>query len=190
MADNIIENQTFEGTDFTRNQLPEGVYEDCEFLSCDFSECNLSERVFIGCVFEQCNLGLASLKNTTLQEAVFRNCKMTGTHFEQCNQMLLSFRFERCLLQLSSFHGLKIPSTLFNECNMQEVDFTGADLTGSVFRKSDLYHAIFDNTILEKTDLRTAENFIIDPETNYIHNARVSPEGLPGLLSKYELKIE
>jgi hypothetical protein len=53
-----------------------------------------------------------------------------------------------------------------------------------------MYKAVFDNTILEDADLRTAENYSIDPENNYIRKAKVASEALPGLLEKYDLEIE
>ncbi len=49
---------------------------------------------------------------------------------------------------------------------------------------------LFENTILDKTDFRTAYNFSIDPSINRMKKARFSVSGLPGLLSKYDIEIE
>ncbi|OQA01530.1 MAG: hypothetical protein BWY70_00347 [Bacteroidetes bacterium ADurb.Bin408] len=45
-------------------------------------------------------------------------------------------------------------------------------------------------TNLEKADLRTAFNYIIDPELNHIKKARFSLRGISGLLAKYNIDIE
>ena len=50
--------------------------------------------------------------------------------------------------------------------------------------------AIFENTILEKADFRTAYNYAIDPEINKIKRARFSSFGVAGLLQKYDIDIE
>lgn len=73
---------------------------------------------------------------------------------------------------------------------MQETDFAEADLTNVVFDNCNLAQAIFDHTILEKADFRTAYNYSIDPETNRIKKARFSIWGVSGLLDKYHIEIE
>jgi uncharacterized protein YjbI with pentapeptide repeats len=73
---------------------------------------------------------------------------------------------------------------------LQQVDFTEADLSGADFADCDLLQATFDNTILEKADLRTAVNFSIDPERNKLKKAKFTTAGLAGLLDKYNLLID
>jgi hypothetical protein len=58
-----------------------------------------------------------------------------------------------------------------------------------VFENCNLEQTIFNNTILEKTDFRTAYNFSIDPEMNKIRKTRFSSVGLSGLLDKYDIEI-
>jgi uncharacterized protein YjbI with pentapeptide repeats len=79
--------------------------------------------------------------------------------------------------------------TIFIDCSIQEADFTDADLTGSLLQNCNLYKAKFENTNLEKADLRSAYNFAIDPELNRIKKAKFSVDGLHGLLGKYDLVI-
>jgi hypothetical protein len=50
--------------------------------------------------------------------------------------------------------------------------------------------AIFHGTTLEKADLRTALNYAIDPENNWIRKAKFSLPAVTGLLSKYEIEID
>lgn len=190
MPDPIIENLQFEGNNFQQSELEKGVYEECRFISCNFSESNLKKYVFIDCIFEKCNLSNSILTKTSFQGCEFRSCKMVGVRFDHCTPLLLSFSFDSCMLNLSSFYGLKIPGTNFMKCNLQEADFTGCSLVGSNFQHTDLYRAIFHNTILEECDLRSAENYSIDPEENSIRRAKFSLEGIPGLLIKYTLQID
>ena len=91
---------------------------------------------------------------------------MNSLHFSSCNSFGLSFSFDRCLLNHSTFYKTRIIKTEFSNCNLNETDFTACDLTGSVFEICDLAGAVFEKTILAKVDFRTAFNFTIDPENN------------------------
>jgi uncharacterized protein YjbI with pentapeptide repeats len=68
---------------------------------------------------------------------------------------------------------------------MVQTDFTNAS-----FSECDLRNAIFENTILEKADFRSAINYTLDPEQNRIKGAKFSLQGLPGLLDRYKISIE
>jgi fluoroquinolone resistance protein len=59
-----------------------------------------------------------------------------------------------------------------------------------VFEGCNMTAAIFDQTTLEKADLRTSYNYSIDPETNRIKKAKFSITGVAGLLDKYDIVIE
>jgi fluoroquinolone resistance protein len=94
------------------------------------------------------------------------------------------------VLDYCTFYGTRLKKTTFTGCSLKETDFTEADLSASVFDKCDLLNAKFSNTILEKTDFRTAVNFSIDPQFNKMKKARFTTFGLTGLLDKYNLDIE
>jgi hypothetical protein len=49
--------------------------------------------------------------------------------------------------------------------------------------------ATFENTILEKADLRTAYNYSIDPTMNKIKKAMFSKAGISGLLDRLDIDI-
>jgi hypothetical protein len=59
-----------------------------------------------------------------------------------------------------------------------------------VFDNCDLLQAIFDLSIIEKADFRTAYNYSINPEKNRIKKAKFSVLGLSGLLEHYDIEIE
>lgn len=115
---------------------------------------------------------------------------MLGLHFDSCNEFGLSFSFENCILNHSTFFKTKIKKTIFKNTQLQEVDFTECDLADSLFDNCDLTRATFDNTVIEKVDFRTSYNYSIDPEKNRIKKAKFSIHGISGLLEKYNLIID
>ena len=189
MKRNIIENKIFHQLDYGNTPLEFGEYEECKFSNCDFSNSDLSNFNFSECSFDDCNLSMVNLSKTSLKTVAFKNCKLLGIHFDACNEFLLSVSFHHCTLNFSSFYKLNLRKTKFIHCSLQEVDFTEANLTQAIFDSCDLSGTIFDNTLLESADLRTSQNYSIDPESNYLSKARFSSDGLAGLLHKYVLSI-
>jgi uncharacterized protein YjbI with pentapeptide repeats len=115
---------------------------------------------------------------------------MLGLRFDTCNAFGLSFSFDGCQLNHSSFYKMKIKKTVFKNTQLHEVDFAEADLSNAVFDNCYLTQAVFDHTIIEKADFRTAYNYSINPENNKIKKAKFSIQGISGLLDKYEIDIE
>ena len=186
MQETYIQDQTFD-----RNaSLQSGEYDNCIFNGCDFAEHDLSAFKFAECTFNGCNLSLAKLNGTAFRDVQFKDCKMLGLRFDSCNPFSLSFSFEGCQLNHSSFYKTKIKKTVFNDSQLRETDFAETDLTNAVFHNCDLMNAVFDRTILEKADFRTSYNYTIHPEANRIKKARFSVAGIAGLLSKYDISIE
>lgn len=186
MTETYIQDKTFDRND----TLTKGEYENCIFNSCNFADDNLSEFKFIDCTFNGCNFSLAKLNKTAFREVKFKDCKMLGLRFDTCNEFGISFSFDGCQLNHSSFYKTKIKKTIFKNSQLQETDFAEADLTSSVFDNCNLTQAIFDHTTLEKVDFRTSYNYSIDPEINRIKKARFSILGVSGLLDKYNIDIE
>ncbi len=189
MEKDYIENKTIEKADFRNERLGGTEYENCRFIQCDFSKSDLSSIKFIDCTFEQCNLSTADIGLTVLNNVSFSDCKMNGLRFDTCNDFALSFRFENCNLDHSTFYKSRIKNTTFINCQLMETDFTACDLTEAFFDKCDMQGAVFERTILVKADLRTSYNYSIDPENNRIKKAKFSLSGLGGLLEKYEIEI-
>ncbi|HEX8333888.1 MAG TPA: pentapeptide repeat-containing protein [Segetibacter sp.] len=185
-----IEDKSFERIDYTEKELTKAEYDNCTFTDCDFSNADLSGMAFSECEFSGCNLSNVKTIKTSFRDVQFEDSKLLGIHFENCDDFLFSVSFTNCILNLSSFYKLKIKKTTFKNCSLHEVDFTEADLTGSVFETCDLLMAAFENTILEKADLRTAFNYSIDPTINKIKKAMFSKAGITGLLDKLDIKID
>ena len=66
----------------------------------------------------------------------------------------------------------------------------GVSLSQAIFDRSDLSRAVFSKTKLEKADLRTANNYSIDPSANIVRKARFSTNGVAGLLDSFGICIE
>lgn len=186
----IQEKKTFTKVDYTEKNISNREYDACVFIDCDFSKCDLTNIDFIDCKFEDCNFSMVKFNNTGLKNVSFYGCKLLGCDFTRCKDFLLSFYFEKSSLDFSSFHRKKINNTIFRDCNIKEVDFSHTDLTGSSFLNCDLSRTIFQQTILEKADFRTANNFFFDLELNKIKKAKFSSSGVIGLLDKYKIIIE
>jgi len=190
MTRNYIEATTFDKQDYTTDSLPKGEYGNCVFSNCDFSNSDLSDVQFIECEFRGCNLSMAKLSKTALRDVKFKECKLMGLHFNDCHEFLFAVSFDGCNLNLSSFYRRKMKRTRFVNSGLNEVDLAEADLTQSLFDQCDLAGATFDNTLLEKSDLRTSYNYSINPEGNYIKKAKFSLLGIVGLLEKYDIEVE
>src|SRR5690606_15544328 len=190
MSISYIENQEFRGIDFRHKILVDGEYEGCYFIDCIFSGKDLTGAGFAECEFENCDLSNAFGKNISMRDVIFRNCKILGFRFDQCNPFLLSFSFEDCILNFTSFYRLKIKGTKFVNCKLQNEDFTESDLSLSVFNKCELTGSVFQNSDLNSVNFENSYNFEIDPEINKLKGAVFSKNSLAGLLTKHQLRIK
>jgi len=182
--------KTFQKINFSLNPLPKGEYELCTFINCDFSNTDLSNMVFVSCEFVACNLSLVSINDTSFREVNFKDCKMLGLRFDTCHKFGLELNFNSCNLNHSSFYKVKLKKTSIKDCQLQETDFTECDLTASKIENCNFLNASFDHTVLEKADLRTSYNYLINPEQNNIKKAKFSLSGVGGLLTKYDIEID
>jgi len=180
---------TFEDISYAGQTVTGTEYNGCTFKRCDFSNGIFANDKFIDCIFDGCNLSMVKLTRSTLSSAEFKNCKILGVNFSECIDFLFSVDFYGCILDYSSFMLKKMPKTRFSKCSLKEVTFTQAILTGSVFDDCDLYGAVFNRTDISSANFVTAYNYDIEPEINQVKKASFSAQGLPGLLSKYQLKI-
>jgi fluoroquinolone resistance protein len=185
-----IVDKIFTKVDYSGKEIEFNEFDSCVFIECNFSGSNLSNIELINCKFESCDFSMAKLNNTGLKDVRFIGCKLLGIDFTRCKDFLLSFRFDNCTLDYSTFHKKKIQKTIFKECSMKEVDFSFADLTASNFLNCDLTRSVFQQSVLEKVDFRTANNYSFDLELNRIKKAKFSVSGIIGLLDKYQILIE
>jgi len=141
------------------------------------------------CTFKGCDLSNAKVIKSSFQETVFKDCKVLGFHFDLCDQLGLTVRFENCQLDHSSFYQVKLNHTVFLNTSLREVDFSESDLRNTILDQCDLLNATFDNTNLERANLSSALNYSIDPENNRIQGGKFSLPAAVGLLDKYNIEI-
>lgn len=189
MSEIYCEGIKYTSKTITKSVLPPGEYENCSFIDCLFTKIVLTNYTFIDCKFDNCEMNMSTLNMTSFRDVNFQNCKLMGACFNQCNPFLLSMSFSDSYLKLASFYGLKLNNTHFENCNLVETDFGFANLSNTIFHNCDMLNAFFDNTVLEKSDLTTSFNYIIDPQKNKIKKAKFSRMGLPGLLQNYDIEI-
>ncbi|MDI1255911.1 MAG: pentapeptide repeat-containing protein [Flavobacterium sp.] len=182
--------KTFEKVLYADQKVNNREFDGCIFKNCDFSNSNFSYNTFIDCEFIDCNMGMTKLAGSSLKSVHFKTCKMLGIEFNLCEDFLFSVAFQDCMIDYSSFANKKMPKTKFTNSSMKEVSFAGADLTKSVFDNVNLDNAIFNDTQLKEADFTTAYNYKIDPEFNPMKKAKFAMKGIPGLLEKYDIKIE
>ena len=190
MNPEFIEQELFTNQDYTESSLGKGAYENCSFRDCNFTGYELSGVILMECTFTGCDLSNVKVKQTAIQETIFKDCKMLGFHFDSCAQIGLTFRFENCQLDHSSFYQVKLNHTVFINCSLKEVDFTEADLRNTILDKCDLLGATFEHTNLERANLSTASNYSIDPEINPLRGARFTLPSVLGLLHKYQIEVD
>lgn len=183
-----IINQTIETTDFTVHTSQE-YYANCEFKRCNYAQAAVNGVTFENCTFNSCDFSLAKMKNTSWHSVVFTDCKLMGIDFTVCNPFS-SFRFERCQLSYTNFHGMKLKQTCFVECDMTESYFSEADMEGSKFIQCNLDRALFHHTNLTGADFSTAYNLTIIPANNKLKNAIFSRFNLEGLVAHLGIKLK
>lgn len=183
-------NTTFEKEVYIHSKINNREFDGCIFKNCDFSNSDFNYNAFMDCEFIDCNLSMTQLVGTSLKTVTFKNCKLLGIQFHTCDDFLFAVAFQECVLDYSSFANKKMPKTNFHSCSLKEVSFIGTNLSNTVFDNCNLENAIFNDTQLLAVDFTSAYNYKIDPEFNPMKKAKFSTLGIPGLLEKYDIKIE
>lgn len=93
-------------------------------------------------------------------------------------------------MDFCAFRNLNLIATEFRECSLKECSFMECDLSKSKFEGSDLQGTQFSNCKLIQADFRNATNISLEPDFNQLKGAKFQLEQLPGLLEKYQIKIE
>lgn len=183
----LIANETFEKVSSLNNQ---NEYECCTFINCNLAEANLAATKFIESEFIDCNLSNAKIDETSILDIKFKNCKMLGIQFDRSNQLLFSAEFENCQLNDCTFFEMKLRQASFINSSLEGADFTASDLKDVKMTGCDLFNASFGQANMEGVDFSMSVRLQIDPEVTRLSKSKLSLAQLPGLLSKYGLKIK
>jgi len=190
MAANEHFEKSFNAVKFDASNGRNAIFEACSFNQCDFTGLNCIDLVFEECEFIDCDFSGAHLNQTAFRQVSFQRSKLIGLNFEALNTFGLALSFNKCILDYSSFFGLKIAQTVFSESSLKECDFTGADLRKATFNNSNLSGAIFDRTNLQKADFSDSHGYVLNPANNQVKGAIFSKEGLLGLLKDFKIEVK
>jgi uncharacterized protein YjbI with pentapeptide repeats len=190
MEDFINIDRTFEKLVSFDARISSREFDGCTFKNCEFSNSVFAQCMFIDCTFIECNLSMVKLPATGLKTVVFRDCKLLGIRFDECDDFLFNVNFQDCVLDYSWFVNKKMPKTGFVKTSLKGVNFSGADLSMAVFDNTNLDGAVFDGTQLKAADLRPLTTSRSTRNKTRCRKRKFSVGGIPGLLQKYDIKIE
>jgi uncharacterized protein YjbI with pentapeptide repeats len=186
-------NQNFSNIQCSKNELHEIEFDNCSFKNCEFSDTIFKHCKFLDCHFFQCNLSNIKINYSRFNEVFFEHCKMLGIDWTRAywpNLALASpFKFSDCILNDSSFYGLKLTELQLESCKLQDVDFREGDFSQSNFINSDFSYSLFNNTRLIETDFTDAINYNIDIHNNNIKQAKFSRDQALNLLIGLDIEI-
>lgn len=181
---NTIYDQTFSNTSIDR-----ATYDNCIFIDCDFSIVELNDYNFVESRFVRCNFTNTNIANTGMKDVVFEECKMLGLDFQHASPFLLKLDCQNCMMHYANFTSMSLKLSTFIDCDLTEADFTSADLSGINLSNCNMGRAIFDNSILEKTNFKGSINISFHPAHNKIKGALIPRAELGGLVTVFGIKI-
>lgn len=163
-------------------------FELIEFVNCSFND--LSSLSFLDCDFKGCNLSNCRTMNTRLQNCLFKDSKLLGMNFSGAKDLSFEVHFVNCNMDYTFFDKKKMNRSSFANCKLHSANFSNADLSKCTLTDCDFLESIFSDTDLSGVDLSSNLNLLIDPESNRIKKAKFLMNQLPGLLYRYDIRIE
>ena len=178
--------QNFNDLKFSNRDLSEKVFEACTFNKCDFGETVFKRCKFIECQFINCNLGVAKIANCRFSDVVFEQCKLVGIDWTSANWSSLALgspiKMHKCVINDSSFFGLNMKGMVLVECKAHDVDFREGNFTDANFTLTDFAHSVFNKTNLTCANFQDATNYRIDINNNKVTRAKFSRQEAVSLL--------
>jgi len=183
---------------FDKHECSENRYSDIEFEECLFTDCDFSGKEFqhckfVRCEFIRCNLSLIALPQTKLFGVTFQESKLIGIDWTKIIWAMyhldFELKFERCILNDSSFFGLTLNELVFDECKLHDVDFREGDFSGSIMNYCDFTHSIFMRTNLQHVDFSESTNYTINVLENRIKGAKFSRFEALSLLDSLDIEL-
>ena len=184
----------FEAVESAGVEITAAEFRECRFAHCSFSETVFRACVFDDCEFVECDLSLVKLPHSLFSTTRFEGSKIIGVNWTDARwataRLWQPVRFEKCIIDHSTFLGLDLKGATFLECTAKDVDFRESDLTKADLTGCDLSGALFGGTNLTGADLRGARNYRIDPGGNTLKGARFSLPEAMSLLAGLDIEIE
>ncbi len=193
-------NKIFVKHDFSKEDLSEMHYEQCDFYECNFNRADLTDAKFNGCRFiEQAGIKGCQFDYANLRDASFKNCQIPLSSFVGANCMGVEFRscdlkgadfakalFENqisrqayfcvayitsCNLSYANFAGVRL-----EKCDLFENKWIGANLQGASLKGSDLSRSEFSEDVWEQFQMQDCD--LTHTELNGLNVRRVKIDGV------------
>jgi fluoroquinolone resistance protein len=119
--------KTFSNISAINQEICNVEFEGCHFQDCNFTESIFKKCRFIECTFTRCNLSVIKVPQSQFTDVVFDECKLVGVDWTRASWPRLVFsvslKFNKCIINDSSFFGLSLDEIAIEECKAQDVDF-------------------------------------------------------------------
>lgn len=185
--------QQFIGLDETQAHWQDLEFEECEFHDCLFSDSTFRQCKFIDCRFVGCNLSLVKVSLSHFNGVSFEVCKLVGVDWTRASWPRVAFAapftFKACILNDSSFMGLKLDEMVLEACKVHDVDFREGSFNRANFTFSDFRHSLFGRTELLEADFSEATDYDIDIFSNKIKGAKFSRDEAIRLLNSLDITL-
>lgn len=185
--------EDFVALDLSHREIASIVFDDCTFDACNLSETQFNECKFTNCRFVKCNLSVAKMGASQFSEVIFDGCKVIGIDWTRASWLGIvlhaPIKFYRCLMNDSSFFGLKMKGLVIKACQAQSVDFREGHFSGADFTETDFSNSLFMQTDLSNVDFTEAINYGIDIRFNQVEKAKFSRYEALRLLDLLDIEL-
>lgn len=195
MFEKDFENETFENLTFTYEKFEDCRFSDCTFKDCLFEEAELSQCIFSDCTFINCTVTkLKASLHSELKQCRFIGCRLTSINW---SEVMPSEGFSD---PIEALQDCCLKYNTFTEINFRKFDFSGNEITESIFAECMLSESRFKDCRLDRTefyrcdmqkaDFRKASGYQVDIISCKMKNAVFSfPEAVE-LLGSIGVKVE
>jgi uncharacterized protein YjbI with pentapeptide repeats len=133
------------------------------------------------------------INHSSFFDIVFEECKVIGINWTTAawSRLKLSspLKFNKCILNDSTFSGLYLSEIQMIECKAHDVDFREADCSQANFSYTDFHNSLFNHTNLTQANFCEAINYQINIYNNQIKQAKFTlPEAI-NLLTGLDIEI-
>lgn len=182
-SDRVFEKIRLEQAQLASNEFYDCTFDHCSLVGSTFRTCR-----FVSCVFRDCDLSLIQVPHCSFTTTRFEKSRVIGVDWTQAHWPAKGLGepigFSECAISHSTFIGLKLPRIRIRGCVALDVDFREASLVKADFTGTDLSGSLFLGTDLTEADLSQARNYRIDPSQNVLKRAKFAlPEAISLLYS-------
>jgi fluoroquinolone resistance protein len=183
----------FSALNLTEETFSGRIFEECTFKDCNFGAVTFNKCKFVDCGFTDCNLSNLRVPESRFLNVTFEQCKVIGIDwvraawpkFAQFPQL----QFHKCILNDSSFFGLRLEEIVLSECRAHEVDFREGNFSRGNFTYADLARSLFGRTCLVDADFTEAINYDIDVLDNELRRSKFTRHEAVRLLRSFEIEL-